>query len=159
MDFKKGGELFQHLRKKKRFNEKQAKLYTAQVILAFCSLHARNIVYRDLKPENILLDEKGNVCLTDFGMSRIMDHKHFKSYSIVGSAEYLSPEIVSGNGHSFSTDYWSLGILLFELLYGQPPFYNQNQAIMFNLIKNNPVRFYQKPEISENCKNFILNLL
>jgi len=83
-----------------------------------------NIVYRDLKPENVLLDIDGHICITDFGMSKILENSNKTTNSFVGTAEYLSPEIILGKGHSFSTDLWSLGTLTYEMVYGRPPFYS-----------------------------------
>lgn len=88
MKFMKGGELFQHLRNSKRFDEYRAKFYTAQIALALGHLHSKEIIYRDLKPENILMDEAGNVCLTDFGMAKIL-RKNEIAMSFCGTPEYL----------------------------------------------------------------------
>lgn len=88
MKFMRGGELFQHLRHSKRFDEKRAKFYAAQILLALEHLHSMDVVYRDLKPENILMDENGHVCLADFGMSKILK-KGQKTKSFVGTPEYL----------------------------------------------------------------------
>jgi len=85
-----------------------------------------NIVYRDLKPENVLLDIDGHICITDFGMSKILENSNRTTNSFVGTAEYLSPEIILGKGHSFPTDLWSLGTLTYEMVYGRPPFYSSN---------------------------------
>mmetsp|Transcript_4051 Transcript_4051/g.3444 ORF Transcript_4051/g.3444 Transcript_4051/m.3444 type:complete len:151 (+) Transcript_4051:466-918(+) len=126
MKFMKGGELFNHLRSVKRFDESRAKFYAAQILLALEFLHNIGVVYRDLKPENVLMDEEGNLVLVDFGMSKELQ-KDEKSNSFVGTPDYLAPEMVIGKGHSFEVDYWALGILIFEMLVGIPPFYRKDQ--------------------------------
>lgn len=114
-----GGELFQHLRNVKRFNEEKwvlyfyfrAKFYAAQIALAIQHLHNYGIIYRDLKPENILIDTDGYLKLADFGMAkRIKDNE--KAMSFCGTPEYLSPEIIKGTGHDKATDWWSFGTIL-----------------------------------------------
>lgn len=95
----------------KRFDENRAKFYTAEIILALEYLHNLDVVYRDLKPENILLDEEGHIALADFGMAKRLK-KDELTYSFVGTPEYLSPEMVDNVGHSFVSDWWSLGIFV-----------------------------------------------
>ncbi|KRX10725.1 Protein kinase-like domain [Pseudocohnilembus persalinus] len=153
--FMRGGELFQHLKHSKRFDEYRAKFYCAQIALALGHLHAQNIIYRDLKPENILMDEEGNICLTDFGMAKIM-RKGELAMSFCGTPEYLSPEIITGIGHSSSADWWALGIFTFEMLFALPPFYSENQDFMFNAIQNEPVKFPNHTKVTEEAKDFIL---
>ena len=82
-------------------------------------------MYRDMKPENILLDEKGNIALADFGISKIIDKKELTK-SFVGTPEYVAPEIILQKGHNKGVDIWCFGILLYEMIYGVPPFYNKN---------------------------------
>jgi len=160
MKFMRGGELFQHLRQSKRFDEARARFYAAQIILAIEHLHRMDVIYRDLKPENILMDEDGNVCLTDFGMAKVVRDGQLTT-SFVGTPEYLAPEIIENKGHSKPVDWWSLGILIYEMIIGLPPFYNreQNQALMFKWIREKEVTFNAKIAISEDAKDIILQLL
>jgi len=124
LDFCPGGELFYHLVKFGKFSEWIAKFYFCEVLLALEYLHEKNIVYRDLKPENILLDLEGHVVLTDFGLSKDNFKHNDLSYSFCGSPEYMSPEMLSENGHGRMNDIYSLGCLLYEFLCGLPPFYS-----------------------------------
>jgi len=116
-----GGELWTLLRRSKRFSDSTAQFYVACVILAFDYLHARGIIYRDLKPENLLLDSSGYVKLTDFGFSRKLNEGE-QAWTFCGTPEYVAPEIITNKSHDFRADIWSLGILVYELLTGAPPF-------------------------------------
>ena len=94
-------------------------------------LHKNNILYRDLKPENILVDERGHLKLTDFGLCRHNFKRRDRADSFVGSPEYMSPEILLGKSYNFSVDYYTLGVLLYEMLVGLPPFYNEDKMEMY----------------------------
>lgn len=111
MNFLRGGELFQHLKNSKVFEEKRVKFYAAQIGLALQYLHEKGIIYRDLKPENILLDEDGYLQLADFGMAKSLKNDE-KAMSFCGTPEYLAPEIISSEGHDYLVDWWSFGILM-----------------------------------------------
>lgn len=125
MSFMRGGELFFHLKEAKRFPEDRARFYAACIALGIGHLHASDIIYRDLKPENILMDDMGYVSLTDFGMAKHVPESQ-KTSSFCGTPEYIAPEIITGRGHNKPADWWSFGILIYEMLVGIPPFYNQN---------------------------------
>lgn len=112
----------------------------AEVALALGHLHLHNIIYRDLKPENILLDHTGHVCLTDFGLSKDMGEDTLAK-TFCGTPEYLAPEIIQNKGHNRAVDWWSLGILLYELSVGLPPFYSQNVNEMYKKIQEAPLLF------------------
>jgi serum/glucocorticoid-regulated kinase 2 len=160
MRFVRGGELFMHLRKVTRFPEDRARFYAIQVAMALGHLHTKNIIYRDLKPENILMDEDGYVCLTDFGLAKVIEG-NAQAYSFCGTPDYLAPEILVERGHSFPVDWWALGILTYEMIVGFPPFYTgtQNNSKMYELIKKKAVYFPDQQRhniaMSDNCKNFI----
>ena len=158
MPFLSGGELFQHLRKFKTFDEEKVRFYGAQIALALDYLHHKGIIYRDLKPENILMDEKGYLKLADFGMAKKLKDDE-KAMSFCGTPEYLAPEIITMEGHDKSADWWSFGILLFEMLCGLPPFYVDNLDKMYDLIKTNPVKFPKRIPLSEEAKDVIRKLL
>lgn len=113
-----GGELWTILRDKGNFDDATTRFYTACVVEAFDYLHSRNIIYRDLKPENLLLDEKGYVKLVDFGFAKKLQTGR-KTWTFCGTPEYVAPEVILNRGHDISADYWSLGVLMFELLTGK----------------------------------------
>jgi serum/glucocorticoid-regulated kinase 2 len=125
MRFVRGGELFMHLRNAQRFTEDRAKFYAIQVAMAIGHLHDKHIIYRDLKPENILMDENGYICLTDFGLAKILEG-NAQAFSFCGTPDYLAPEILTEKGHSFPVDWWAVGILTYEMIVGFPPFYTGN---------------------------------
>ena len=158
MPFIRGGELFQHLRTEKFFKEDKARFYAASMGLALDYLHNHGIVYRDIKPENILIGEDGYLKLIDFGMAKMLQGNE-KATSFCGTPEYLAPEIITGEGHNRAADWWSYGILLFEMLCGIPPFYCENTERMYDLITNAELRFPKRIQVSDNAKDLIKKLL
>lgn len=134
MDICTGGELFCHLLLQRRFSERLAKFYMCEILLGFHYMHERDIVYRDIKPENILVDMDGHIRIADFGLSKVIA-KDERSYSFCGSPEYLSPEMLQNtDGHDRRLDIYCLGVLLYEMLTGLPPFYDENHQTMFEKI-------------------------
>jgi len=162
MNFVRGGELFTHLQNEKRFPEERAKFYAAQIISAIGHLHDQKIIYRDIKPENILMGEDGYLNLADFGLAKEMTNRDFTT-SFCGTPEYLAPEIIQSKGHNHAVDWWSIGILLYEMIVGFPPFYHSNQQTMYELIEKFPVKFpdpvKHKIPMSEEVKDLISKLL
>lgn len=136
LDYCAGGELFFHLGKLGKFPEHRACCYAAQITLALQYIHELDVIYRDLKPENVLLNDKGNVMLTDFGLSKEGIHSNFSgAHSFCGTPEYLAPEILNRAGHGRAVDWWSLGALLYEMLTGLPPFYCRDRERLFDKIR------------------------
>ncbi|XP_072404315.1 ribosomal protein S6 kinase alpha-1 isoform X4 [Chiloscyllium punctatum] len=134
LDFLRGGDLFTRLSKEVMFTEEDVKIYLAELALALDHLHSFGIIYRDLKPENILLDEEGHIKLTDFGLSKeAVDHEK-KAYSFCGTVEYMAPEVVNRRGHTLSADWWSYGVLMFEMLTGSLPFQGKDRKETMTLI-------------------------
>lgn len=127
LDYVHGGELFQYMRQIRRFDQPSVVFYAAQIALALSHLHQSNIMYRDLKPENILVEKDGYIRLSDFGLAKIAK----ESNTFCGTPEYISPEMLLGTGHDHTADWWALGILIYEMLCGIPPFYDKNRNMMF----------------------------
>ncbi|XP_077538179.1 cGMP-dependent protein kinase for isoform X1 [Haemaphysalis longicornis] len=128
-----GGELWTILRDRGNFDDNTTRFYTACVVEAFDYLHARNIIYRDLKPENMLLDISGYIKLVDFGFAKKLVNGR-KTWTFCGTPEYVAPEVILNRGHDISADYWSLGVLMFELLTGAPPFTDPDFMKTYNII-------------------------
>nr|CAH8872398.1 unnamed protein product [Trichobilharzia regenti] len=136
LEFLRGGDLFSRLSKEYMFTEEDVKFYLAEIALALNYLHSNGIVYRDLKPENILLNEEGHVRLTDFGLSKesIFESAGDRTYSFCGTVEYMAPEVVNRHGHGTAADWWSFGVLMYELLTGMLPFHNENRKDTMQMI-------------------------
>jgi serine/threonine protein kinase len=139
LDFLCGGELFFHLQRCRRFPESRAKFYAAEIGTALEHIHKRDIIYRDLKPENLVLNRMGHVTLTDFGLAK--REVHDMTHTFCGTPEYMAPELIQKRGHTKAVDWWSLGIFLFEMVGGLPPFYNQNVTEMYDMILHRPLAF------------------
>ncbi|XP_064913671.1 ribosomal protein S6 kinase alpha-2 isoform X2 [Columba livia] len=141
LDFLRGGDLFTRLSKEVMFTEEDVKFYLAELALALDHLHGLGIIYRDLKPEkfpfllySILLDEEGHIKITDFGLSKeAIDHDK-RAYSFCGTIEYMAPEVVNRRGHTQSADWWSFGVLMFEMLTGSLPFQGKDRKETMALI-------------------------
>ena len=156
MEFIQGGELFFHLHRETRFDDEKTRFYIAELILALNFLHRNKIIYRDIKPENILLDFEGHIKLTDFGLSRIFSRKNEKVYTICGTPFYIAPEVIEKKGYNDAVDWWSLGCLMYEMLYGKPLFNFYNSNIDINEYKK-PIKLPNC--FSEEAKDLITKLL
>lgn len=133
-----GGEFFSHLRNAVKFDNDTAKFFAAHVVLVFEHLHSKDIIYRDLKPENLLLDKEGYLKITDFGFAKVVS---FKTYTLCGTPEYIAPEVLLNKGHGKGVDWWTLGILLYEMLVGDPPFLDEDPMNIYKQILTGKVRF------------------
>jgi CRP-like cAMP-binding protein len=133
-----GGELFTILRKMRSFDESTAKFYAACVVEAFNYMHDRDIIYRDLKPENLVLTDGGYIKITDFGFAKVVSNKTF---TLCGTPDYLAPEIVTGQGHGRGVDWWTLGILIYEMLASFPPFFDDEPMMTYRKIIQGKFKF------------------
>ncbi|XP_047969084.1 phototropin-2-like isoform X2 [Salvia hispanica] len=186
-DFCPGGELFALLDKQplKMFREDSARFYAAEVVIGLEYLHCLGIIYRDLKPENILLQKDGHVVLADFDLSlktpcrpQIIKPPPLKkrssrsqpppiffaeptaqSNSFVGTEEYIAPEIITGEGHSSAIDWWALGILVYEMLYGRTPFRGKNRQKTFANILHKDLTFPSSIQVTLPAKQLVHALL
>ncbi|KAF6739583.1 Serine/threonine-protein kinase Sgk1 [Oryzias melastigma] len=141
LDYVNGGELFYHLQREGSFPEPRAAFYTAEMAAALGYLHSLQIVYRDLKPENILLDSEGHVMLTDFGLCKEgVAVGEIMNNTFCGTPQYLAPEVLQGQPYTPAVDWWGLGVVLFEMLSGMPPFYSQRKVEMFENILHAPLQ-------------------
>lgn len=149
-----GGEFFTHLRKAGRFDNNTAKFYAAQIAQIFEYLHKQDFIYRDLKPENLLLDAQGYIKITDFGFAKRVA---FKTYTLCGTPEYIAPEVLLNKGHGKGVDWWTLGILVYEMLAGQPPFVDDDPMGIYQQILAGKLTFPRY--FDRNAKNLIKKLL
>lgn len=132
-----GGELFTHLRNRGKLPEQAARFYASIVVYAFSTLHAKKIAYRDLKPENLVMDSRGYVKLVDFGLAKQL--LSGKTWTLCGTPDYLAPEIILNEGHDLAVDYWALGVLIFEMVVGAPPFYAEDPIEVYEkILSGNP---------------------
>merc|ERR1719461_1144753 len=149
-----GGELFTLLRKRRYFDEPASKFYAACVVQAFDYMHGRGIIYRDLKPENLVLDDKGYLKVTDFGFAKEVEDRTF---TLCGTPDYLAPEIVTGQGHGKGVDWWTLGILIYEMLASFPPFFDDEPIETYRKIIKGRIKFPRY--FSVEARDLIKNLL
>lgn len=157
LDYYSGGCLSYYINKERHFTEDITRFFAAEIVLAIEELHKNNIIYRDLKPDNVLIDQNGHAILTDFGLSKQGVEDEDLASSFCGSLAYLAPEMVKQSGHNKSVDWYLLGVLIYEMLIGFPPFYSLNKDQMFQNIESAKVRIPAR--ISSTGKNFIKQLL
>ncbi|KAK4517095.1 uncharacterized protein ATC70_000425 [Mucor velutinosus] len=154
MDFVPGGELFSFLRKSKKFSNDVARFYAGEVLLALAYLHSKNIIYRDLKPENLLLDVHGHIKICDFGFAKVVPDI---TWTLCGTPDYLAPEIIQTKGYGKAADYWAFGVLVFEMLAGFPPYYDDNQFKLYEKILTTPPKY--PSSIDSTAKDLLKHLL
>ncbi|AFZ79272.1 protein kinase domain containing protein [Theileria equi strain WA] len=154
MQYVRGGDFFSFLRKTDRLKSEDAMFYAAQVTLMFEYLHSNRIIYRDLKPENLLLDSSGYLLLTDFGFAKVVE---FRTYTLCGTPEYIAPEILLNKGHGKAVDWWTMGILIYEMLVGYPPFYDEDPISIYKKILECRLSF--PVFYNSNAKELTQNLL
>lgn len=162
IEFLKGGELYKHFLKKRRFQEEEAKFYSAQIAMAIGHLHKQKILHRDLKLENIMINGDGYVKVIDFGLAKILNDDNL-AMSFCGTPEYLAPEMVKQEGHDKGVDWWSLGVLIYEMTIGVTPFFSKSRLTLINNIKKEEVIFPDKKkykiDYSDDFVDIVLKLL
>lgn len=142
LDYCAGGELFFHISRMEKIPEHMARFYAAEITLALGHLHDLDVVYRDLKPENILFDAKGHILLADFGLAKEgITGGDSGTNSMCGTPEYLPPEILDRKGHGTAVDWWALGMVLYEMLTGLPPWYTRNRQKLFESVRSAALTF------------------
>ncbi|CRL18468.1 AGC-kinase, C-terminal [Penicillium camemberti] len=157
--FVNGGELFHHLQREQRFDINRARFYTAELLCALECLHGFKVIYRDLKPENILLDYTGHIALCDFGLCKLDMKDEDRTNTFCGTPEYLAPELLLGNGYTKTVDWWTLGVLLYEMLTGLPPFYDENTNEMYRKILQEPLTFPSSDIVPPAARDLLSRLL
>ncbi|XP_068106910.1 RAC-beta serine/threonine-protein kinase [Hyperolius riggenbachi] len=157
MEYANGGELFFHLSRERVFTEDRARFYGAEIVSALEYLHSRNVVYRDIKLENLMLDKDGHVKITDFGLCKegITDGATMRTFC--GTPEYLAPEVLEDNDYGRAVDWWGLGVVMYEMMCGRLPFYNQDHERLFELILMEEIRFPRT--LSPEAKSLLAGLL
>lgn len=159
LDLLGGGELFTYIENHAPLPEETGKYYAAEVATALGYLHSRNIIYRDLKPENVVFDQDGHACLTDFGLAKANVYEA-NAVTYCGTNEYLAPELLKGVPHGKAVDWWSLGLMMCEMIFNELPFYDDNPVQMQTRILTEEVRFPKlKTPVSEPTKDLIRRLL
>ncbi|CAF0790697.1 unnamed protein product [Didymodactylos carnosus] len=154
LEYAPGGEMFTHLRAVGRYTEDMTKFYASQITLAFEYLHHLGVLYRDLKPENLLFGSDGYLKMTDFGFAkRVKD----RTWTLCGTPEYLAPEIILSRGYNKGVDYWALGVLMYEMAAGYPPFFADQPIQIYEKIVSGRVRF--PTHFTVDLKDLLKNLL
>ena len=154
MEFVAGGELFKYLRRVGKFNKFQTSFYAGQVALAWEYLHSLNVIYRDLKPENLLICANGYIKVADFGFAKVVSAR---TYTLCGTPEYLAPEVILNKGHGKAVDWWTLGVLIYEMLVGIDPFNDPDPMTMYQKILKGALRFPKS--VDSDSKSIIKHLL
>jgi len=154
LEFVPGGELFTYLGDYGKFTEEMVQIYAAEILLSLRYLHNKGIVYRDLKPENILLARDGHLKITDFGFAKELEDR---TYTVCGTMDYLAPEIIKKTGHGFGVDFWALGVLIYEMLTGYPPYYDDVPLRICEKIIDGTVDFPNY--VSDDARDIVLQLL
>ncbi|CAI2369862.1 unnamed protein product [Moneuplotes crassus] len=160
LDFVNGGELYSHMVKESRFSETKTKFYAAEMVIALKTLHEAGVIYRDLKPNNVLLDSQGHIKLIDFGLSKFLEPNKEPTTSVVGTPNYIAPEILVQSEHTHMIDWWSFGVILYEMISGAPPFLDRNCFTHKDIYKNIlNKKIFMSRKFSKDAKDLVSKLL
>ena len=151
MDLLTGGDLRYHICHKKQFNEEQSKFFSSCILLALEYIHINNIIHRDIKPENLVLDEKGYVRVTDFGVAK--KNQRDNSSETSGTPGYMAPEVLCGLNHSFSVDFFALGVIIYEFMNGYRPYLGRNRKEIKEAVLARQIHVHRK-QLFENGWSF-----
>lgn len=155
LDYCPGGEVFRYLRAARKFDIDTARFYAAEIVLILEFLHnVQGIAYRDMKPENILIDAEGHLKLVDFGFAKKVETR--ETYTLCGTPEYLAPEVIRNSGHGTAVDWWAFGILVFEFLVGNPPFWDNNPMKIYEKICVGKIKY--PPDMDPDARSLISGL-
>uniref|UniRef100_A0A8C2YZB3 non-specific serine/threonine protein kinase n=1 Tax=Cyclopterus lumpus TaxID=8103 RepID=A0A8C2YZB3_CYCLU len=149
--------LFFHLSRERVFTEDRARFYGAEIVSALEYLHSQDVVYRDLKLENLMLDKDGHIKITDFGLCKEGITPDATMKTFCGTPEYLAPEVLEDNDYGRAVDWWGLGVVMYEMMCGRLPFYNQDHERLFELILMEEIRFPRN--LSPEAKSLLAGLL
>ena len=156
MDYVPGGKLRTLLNTKKKLPLEHAKFYVANILLILENLHKNKIIYRDLKPDNLLIKENGYLTMLDISYAKELKNKNDLTYTLCGTPNYLAPEIILNKGYNYSIDFWSLGVILFEMLVGKDPFHSHDPMLIYQNILTNKMQF---PKIIDRDAKTLINHL
>jgi aurora kinase len=157
LEYSPGGELYKKLTSKGRFSERTSATYIRDLAMALDYTHSKHVIHRDIKPENLLLGAHSEIKIADFGWS--VHAPTSRRNTLCGTLDYLPPEMVEGRDHDEKVDVWSLGVLLYEFLYGSPPFEADGHTATYRRISRVDLRFPTQPAVSEDAKDLIRRLL
>jgi protein kinase A len=152
--FESGGEMYSLIKRLGLLSEPLAEFYASQIVLALEYLHHCCIIHRDVKPENIFLSESGYIKLGDFGFCKVIKTR---TWTLCGTPEYLAPEIITSKGYSFPVDWWALGVLIYEMIAGAPPFYSSDPIKLYEKVLAG--RFKTPDVMTPACKSLVKSLL
>lgn len=158
MDLCKNKSLSQVIRRRKRLHELEVRYFACQIIKGLMYIHTMNVIHRDIKLGNLFIDANMQIKLGDFGLAQQLSNKSQRRHSVCGTPNYLAPEVIHGqlfDGHSFEVDVWAFGIIIFILLFGKPPFEDEDVQVTYRKIREVKYSFPSEPQISEDAKNFI----
>ncbi|KAE9133721.1 hypothetical protein PF010_g2722 [Phytophthora fragariae] len=164
MNYYAGGDLFHHMSKGSscRIPSDRAHFYTAELVLGIHHLHQHDILYRDIKPENVMIDADGHVALVDFGLAKLHVSEYKGAKTMAGSPQYTAPELLlpkAKRSYGKAADWWSLGILLYEMSVGKSPFYDNNIEKMYHKIQNDTLVFPSKPVLTDELRSILRGFL